>query len=583
MSGPRTENTSPGASPDSSADERQPLALDRQLFHLKTLFEAARDLSTPDNPADILKVFLPIAMGPLGLTFGFGVMLRSDDIHVASLGLEASVKKKYEQTGTELVSKFFPDREIVLTTPRPVVLVGHHLSSDPNLPVGTNAVIAIPIDKCSYTVLGFGPKISDEPYGEDEIELLQGLASNLSAVLKKACAEEHIHGLNADLREKNTQMKEALELAENAREGLNRHAFQLQTLYETTLELSSITDPKVILNTFALTLMGTFSYSCGWIVLYGPGDADVAYRGSDPNGQVSLTSDEGREKVLTRFVELKDRMPHSNQSYLLEDKEGISNLPANADLAVLFSLDHEWRGAIGLGDSLSDASMTEEMKRLLLSLVGTFTVTLGNAKQIQLIRNLNKDLAARNIELQTTLDQLTSAKQEINIQTEAKERIIGLVHGEVARVWRASWLDVGLIILAGIVLGVLFNLSSPSGIKLIPQSLLEPAPAMVDVSKANYWTRNDDVVIIDARPAEFYKQGHIPNAMNIPKDLFNFIYSMKLANLDPEKLLLVYGRTISRHYDSDVARELELMGHEHVIVIDGGLSAWEDAGYEVAQ
>ena len=195
---------------------------------------------------------------------------------------------------------------------------------------------------------------------------------------------------------------------------------------------------------------------------------------------------------------------------------------------------------------------------------------------------MNSDLAARNIELQTTLDELTSAKQEISILTEAKERIIGLVNGEVARVWRASWLDTCLIVLAGVVLGVLFNLTSPSGIEIIPESLLAPDPVMVDVQTANQLDM-DKIVIVDARPGEFYKQGHIPGAISLPKDLFDFVYSMKLANLDPATPMIVYGRTISRHYDSDVARQLELLGHENVMVIQGGLSAWEEAGYEVTK
>ena len=56
-----------------------------------------------------------------------------------------------------------------------------------------------------------------------------------------------------------------------------------------------------------------------------------------------------------------------------------------------------------------------------------------------------------------------------------------------------------------------------------------------------------------------------------------------LSNLDFETPIIIYGRTVSRRYDADVARKLTLLGHENVMVLEGGLAAWVDAGYEVAQ
>lgn len=578
MSEPKTPPAAPGLVPETPAENRQALERDRQLFHLKTLYEASQELSSPASPIDLLQWFLPMAMGPLGLTFGFAVLLRPGGVHVACLGQEEEVRKHYERSGAGLVRKFFPEAGKSPADCRPTVLVGQHLSNDPNLPTGTTVAVAISIAEDSHVVLGFGPKISKTPLEEDETELLHSLAAALAVALRKASADEQVHALNADLREKNERM-------EQAQNTLSRHAFQLQTLYETTLELSGSNNPLTILDTFVLTLMGTFSYASGWISLHGPETlaADVVYRGPDPDAQALLASTLGREAVLARFVELKDRMPQDQQAVLLQEPAALAALPVSAEVAVLFSVDGDWRGAIGLGTPLADTPLTEEMTQLLLSLTGTFLVTMANAKHFNLIQDLNSDLAQRNAQLQATLDDLTSAKQEIGLLTEAKERIIGLVHGEVARVWRASWLDAGLIVLAGIVLGSLFNLSSPSGIALVPPGMFEPATATVEAPAAFQETRQGEVVIIDARPVEFFNQAHIPNAVNLPKDLFNFVYAMKLSSVDPEARLIVYGRTISRHYDEDVARELRQLGHENIVVLAGGLSAWEEAGYEVEQ
>jgi len=584
MSKRTAEKNDTGNSPRNSDAHSTLIELDRQFFHLKTLYEASQELSTPATPSDILKRFLPIIMGPLGLTFGFGVMLHHKAIHVECMGLDNQIKEQYMLNGANLINKFFSDKESALQKDHPSILAGTHLSHDQNLPVDTNVVVAIPVDDNSFTILGFGSKLSDEPFNDDENRLLQGLVTNFSNALKKSYADELVLDLNTSLNSKNKQMEQAITQMEQAQEELNRQAFQLQTLYETTFELSTITDPKALLDAFILTLMGTFSHACGWIVLYGPNEneAEAAYRGTDSEARNILESIKGRTQILTRFVELKDRMPHSNQAYLLKEADALTALPAATDTAILFSLNHEWRGAIGLVTPLGEASMSDQMEQLLLSLVGTFIVILGNAKQMQLIQNLNKDLASRNIELQTTLDELTSAKQEISILTEAKDRIISLVRGEVARVSQASWTDISLILLAGFVLGVLFNFTSPSGIEVIPQSLLAPSPPMVDVHKAKQMNK-EDIVLIDARPGAFYSQSHIVGAVNLPDDLFDFIYSMKLARLDLNTPIIIYGRTISRHYDADVARKLELLGHEKVMIIDGGMSAWEDAGYEVEQ
>lgn len=569
-----------GVSPDSEDAEirRDP---DRQLFHLKTLYEASRELAEPATPKDILNRFPLVAMGPLGSSFSFVILKHEDQLLTKSVGLGQTSQEKIAASGHDLISKFFPDDHSART--RPVILAGRHLSNDPNLPAGTCVIVALPVDKGSHAVLGFGPKVNGVDYGDDELELLEGMASILATVLRKVCADTCIRALNGQLCDRNRRMMEALTQAEEARAHLSTRAFELQALFETTTELSALNEPDAILDAFTLSVMGTLGYAGGWIGLYGPGENDVAvaYRGTWPEDRDRLASSQGRNAVLAQFVALKDRMPHAHQCHLLADETVFSQLPVPAETGVLFCLDHGWRGAIGLCDPLSDTPLSDEKKQLLLSLTTAFIATLGNARQLKMVRDLNSDLAARNVDLQTTLNALTSARQEIGLLTEAKESVLRMVRGEVARVERASWFDVGLILLAGIVLGFLFNSSSPSGIPIAPPSLLESPPAMVDVSGAKRLVRDQQAVIIDARPADFYREEHIKGAINLPKNLFNFVYSMKLSALDPTTPLVVYGRTFSRRYDEDVARELTQLGHENVQVIERGLNGWKAAGHEV--
>ena len=53
------------------------------------------------------------------------------------------------------------------------------------------------------------------------------------------------------------------------------------------------------------------------------------------------------------------------------------------------------------------------------------------------------------------------------------------------------------------------------------------------------------------------------------------------AALKPEQVVLIYGRTLSKRYDDEVAQRL-LQRHDQVMVLEGGLSAWEEKGFAVS-
>jgi len=45
----------------------------------------------------------------------------------------------------------------------------------------------------------------------------------------------------------------------------------------------------------------------------------------------------------------------------------------------------------------------------------------------------------------------------------------------------------------------------------------------------------------------------------------------------------VYGATISKPYDLEVANKLLLRGYKNVRILEGGLAAWEARGYPVEE
>ena len=69
----------------------------------------------------------------------------------------------------------------------------------------------------------------------------------------------------------------------------------------------------------------------------------------------------------------------------------------------------------------------------------------------------------------------------------------------------------------------------------------------------------------------------------MPLGLFDIVYLMTFAEEDKERKIVVYGGTISKSYDLEVANKLLLRGYKNVRILEGGLGAWEGSGYPVEE
>lgn len=131
-----------------------------------------------------------------------------------------------------------------------------------------------------------------------------------------------------------------------------------------------------------------------------------------------------------------------------------------------------------------------------------------------------------------------------------------------------------------------------STVKLLPGYLIETK----ELSALLY---KPDMVIVDARSSEKYQKAHIPNAVNIPKNLFRTPEDMEYKRINgfvipPEKAAKVFGKAgigvNSRVivYDSitfpDASIILVLLryyGHNNVQVLRGGYEKWISEGLPV--
>lgn len=82
-------------------------------------------------------------------------------------------------------------------------------------------------------------------------------------------------------------------------------------------------------------------------------------------------------------------------------------------------------------------------------------------------------------------------------------------------------------------------------------------------------------VVIDVRTSAEYASGHVPGAVNIPFDQV----AQRIGELDTPNGVALYCMVGPRARKGESA--LLAAGYESVLHLDGGLAAWQAAGYAV--
>jgi rhodanese-related sulfurtransferase len=144
-----------------------------------------------------------------------------------------------------------------------------------------------------------------------------------------------------------------------------------------------------------------------------------------------------------------------------------------------------------------------------------------------------------------------------------------------------SWFDFVLLIGISILFALVFNQSNPNGIPLFQKLPPKDAVPSITLSAATEEYKQGEAVFVDAMPASFYDKRHIKGAVNMPLALFDIVYLMTFDEEGKTKKIIVYGRTISKLYDLEVANKLVLRGYKNTRILEGGLSDWEKKGYPV--
>jgi rhodanese-related sulfurtransferase len=116
-----------------------------------------------------------------------------------------------------------------------------------------------------------------------------------------------------------------------------------------------------------------------------------------------------------------------------------------------------------------------------------------------------------------------------------------------------------------------------------PPFALQPAPT-VGLAQFRAAVENNSALILDARPASFFIEGHVPGALNLARDDFAHDYRhlsvvLKAAG---DKPIIVYCSGGVCHDSRLVANALLTLGFSKVSVFTGGWEEWSSARLPVA-
>ena len=448
-----------------------------------------------------------------------------------------------------------------------------------HFPAGIGFLVACPAATGHTAFFALGKPL-DGRFPDHDRDTLRGLGNVLAGALERAASEAAVRTLNTGLAKKSVALAEALSVAKRTQKDRDRRIFHLQTINELNAELASKDSARDMLDSFLLMSLGSFNASSGCILHLNRKRREVRFV---VRGAVMATpTPDVADDLAYRCFDLagpRSLSPMTASLIPLDTENLDPSIPFEQSVAVFFVIDRESLGLLLLGPLMRGPRLQGAEASLLLTHTDNFMAHLRNALAFETIQDLNQDLERKNQELTTKFEELSACRLEISTLERAGEALKSFIFREADRMDRISPRDLILIPLFAVAIALLFNLTSPNGIPLVPATFHgEPAPR-AEAAEARALLDSGQGVVVDARPREFYDQGHIPGAVNIPPALFDIAYMMSMGDAGPDREIVVYGRTISSLYDEETARRLMERDHEKVRILNGGLKAWERAGY----
>lgn len=559
--------------------------LDRKELHLRTLCELSRGLAGLIHPKKILETFLLSVMGPMGIVQGLAAIFspQSHEVTLSHRGVMPDAVEAFRGNLPHLHGKILQEGEGAPYVPhvrrRPPGPSGE-MDFHPN---GIALLIHWSMGEGFHGFLGLGETLSEMPYSDEDLEILLSFTYVLVGALSQSLHSVSIQQLNARLQRQNLDLHSALNEEKKTRTELDRRVFFLKTLSDLNKELGPLVRTEQLLETFLLETMGALGLQSAFVLLYDREMESVRFhvRGAKPPAHLDAPAVSSLLYKCFEASEERRLAPMSHTPITVPELLQDVGLGGGTENAFLFLMDQALIGVAGFGPTIRNAALDEEEYALLRHMLTSFLTHLKISESFEKIEQLNEDLVQRNDDLTQTIAELREAKHTIALLERARAHIKAMVEREMARAGKMRPLDFVFIVLVAASLGILFNLTNPNAIPLFPASLTQSGVEEIDVDTGRSLLDSGSAVLVDARPKEMFDRKHIRGAVSVPLALFDILYVMKLSSLDYEKPVIVYGRTVSRQYDKEMVYLLKRKDHDKVMVLSGGLKAWDAKGYEV--
>ena len=563
------------------------LEADRRGFFRQTLCDAQVEFDRLESSVKVIESALLTAMGALGSVRGFSSMLQPDanGVKVVARGMDSVTLAPIQDNFQKLFDQHFPALETP-TVPFHSDIQIIPEASNPHSPLTTANVRILSgwrMGKALTGMMGLGGTITGAPFGEREIDFLYNLVDHMMAALRAIAANSVLHTLKNELDQARQRASECTLRSETAKKSLEEALFRLSGFNDIFHELRGLKRSDSVLDAFLLVLLGIFSAQTGTLLYRNDatGQSHIAIRGFEDK----TAQPEGvKDKLDAVFGSGQGTRLGVMQAVIMpsEQLKSLDLFLPQSRIAVLFKVDQVARGLFCLGKRLVEAQYGTKERELLLAFTHTFLAFLKNSKSFETIQRLNTEQEQKNIELEKTVQALTESRSTVAGLEKAGERIKAAIAKAMARTSRVAVMDVALILIAGTVLGLIYNFASPTGVPIVPPIWRHPPSPQININDSHMLLAARQTILVDARPVEFYEQQHIRGAINIPLALFDFVYMMRFSQIDPQQPIVVYGRNISRHYDEEIAYLLTQRGHPNVSVLSGGLNAWQAKGFAIS-
>jgi signal transduction histidine kinase len=177
----------------SSLPEAAQAEIDRRLFHLKTLYDVSHELLGVVEIKTILKNFLLMSLGNFGVVEGFILTHGSQPTETSEL-VDIGFQEEEKSSLLEGIPDFL---EIDYSADG--ILSEEERRQLKFLPPAINCVMRFTVDGDYSGILGLGSKIVEEPYSDEDQNLLETLVNNLIISLKHARSAEALKNAYEEL------------------------------------------------------------------------------------------------------------------------------------------------------------------------------------------------------------------------------------------------------------------------------------------------------------------------------------------------------------------------------------------------